>query len=283
MVISVVPQTAAMTITKRPYFHLPALACSHTKMEFTCDRLEAECQCQITGLPTDNPAGWTLGLIQLQWTMTDWAYYRGQTNVDGDSFLQLARPPARPAQECRDTIDVGAIFVDNWPGHDRTVAKAGQPFPITMKALLGDRLRLFHPLTRVNALTGSTNFLREVQIECHFCSVLSLRDPEPRRGSMVGTFTHLKHLLWNVHWHTQFQPTDFADVTKRWTVTRMGGSAGNTSNVSRNIFDGGPTDPKLTRIITAGAAPNCNVLARNAANTPNLRESRVWTTYDVRC
>ena len=56
---------------------------------------------------------------------------------------------------------------------------------------------------------------------------------------------------------------------------------GNSPNVSR-VFDGGPTDPKFTNIITAGATPNCNVLGMNARNAPNIQESAVWKNYDVR-
>jgi len=270
MAISVVPQSASVTITQRPTTKLPylvgATAVSPAGMRFWSTKLRADCQCQITGLPTDKPAGWTLGLIQLLWVTTNWAYYRGQNNGDGDCFLQYTRPPARPVQACRDTVAPGAIFVDLKP-FNKTVAQAGQPFPITMKAVWEDPPGLTYLLTRVNSLTRNTNFLREVQIEWHFCTVLSLRNPEPFRGG--GTYTHLKHFFWNLHWHAQFEPTNYANLAKLWTITQMGGSMGNSPNVSR-VFDGGPTDPKFTNIITAGATPNCNVLGMNARNAPNI-------------
>ena len=288
MAISVVAHSAAITIKQKPVASLPHVAGTNkypfvwpsAYMAFGSVNLIAEGQCDITGLASDDPAGWTLGIIQLQWIMTKWAYYRGQTNVDGDCFLQYARPPAQPAQGCRDTRNPGAIFVDNNPGRDRAIAKRGQPFPLSMKAILNDGPHVGFPLSHLNTLTGSTNFLTEAQAEIHLCTVLSLRNPQPLRGSPPGTYTHLKHFMRNLHWHAQFQPANYANLAVSWTITPVGGPTGNMTNVSR-VFEGGPTDPKFTRI-TTGTAQNCNVLVRNATKAPNTQESRVWTNYDVR-
>jgi hypothetical protein len=272
MAIRVVPRSASMTITQRPRVNRPAVAGG--SMMFTCVALNAGGECQITGAAGDNPAGWTLGLIQLQWIETNWGYYRGQRNTDGSCFLQRARPPARPAQGCRDTLGRRAVFVDNNPGFDRTTAAAGTPFPITMTARFPDAPRDAYPLTRVNRLTRKTNYLREVQLEFHFCTVLSLRSP-------TGVFQHLKHFMWNVHWQARFRPTNFANLAAPWTITLHRGALGNCANISR-IFDGGPSDRRFTNIITAAGAPNCNVTATQAARAPNSQESRVWSNFDVR-
>jgi len=245
-------------------------------MNFTGDGLQAIGKCEITGTTTDDPGGWTLGMIQLQWIMTDWAYYRGQSNSNGDSFLQFGRPPARPTQACRDTIKSGAIFVDLDP-NNKTIAETGDPFPIKMEARLRDKPRVEYDLTRINSLTRSVNFLSEAQVELHFCTVLSLRNPEPRRGPVAGTYTHLRHFLWNMRWQARFLPSDFADLTKPWTITPIM----NEANVSRVIHDGGPTDQKFSRIITSGLTPNCFTLASDARNLVKPRESATWTTYDV--
>jgi hypothetical protein len=225
----------------------------------------------------DNPAGWTLGLIQVQWIETNWGSYRGQFDRDGSCFLQRARPPAREAQGCRDTFAVGGIFVDNNRGLDRTVATAGTPFPIAMTAQFSDAPRDAYPLTRLNSLTDKTNFLREVQLEFHFCTILTLKDP-------VDNFRHLKHLLWNVHWQAHFHPTDFAHIAAPWTITPAGGPIGNTANVSNagDAYDGGPAEPRFTEIATAPSAPNCNEVASNAASAPNTKESPKWVNFDVK-
>ena len=285
MAISVVPRSASVTITE-PIPKLPFVAASG--MRFMDTELYAVCQCQITGPPTDKPRGWTLGTIQLLWVTTNWAYYRGQNNGDGDCFLQYARPPARPEQECRDTYSSGSIFVETMPqfGIFQFVAQNFYRFPIIMTASFKDQPVITHPLTRFNSLTSKTNFLREVQIEWHFCTVFSLRNPEPLRGSdaggVAGTYTHLKHFFWNQHWHVQCEPTDYANLTKLWTITPMGGGQlGKSARVS-DVFDGGPTDPKLTNIITAGGTPNCMVLGKKAIQAPNIQESAVWKNYDVR-
>jgi hypothetical protein len=271
MAISVVAGSASIRITARPTVNLPAV--QGANMTFRSNQLAAGGACHITGVAGDSPAGWTLGLIQLQWIETNWGYYRGQVNSYGSCLLQRARPPARPAQGCRDTLTPGAIFVDNNPGGDRTVGAAGQRLPLAMTANFTDAPNDSYPLTRRNTMTGKTNFLRETQLEFHFCTVLSLMDP-------AGAFRHLKHFLWNVHWQATFTPTNFANLAAPWTITRTGGLFGNTANVS-SVFDGGPTEAKFTNIITAAAAPNCNTTATQAANAPNARESRIWDNFSV--
>ena len=272
MAISVVPGSVSLTVVHHPQVNRPAV--DGNDMLFTSTEIRLRGECKITGQAGDNPAGWTLGMIQLQWIETNWGYYRGQCKTDGSCFLQCARRPARPAQGCRDTLTVGAIFVDNNPGLDRTVAAAGAALPITMTATFPDAPNDSYPLTRVNTLTGKTNFLREVQLEFHFCTVLSLRSP-------AGAFQHLKHILWNVHWQGRFQPTNFANLAAPWNRTLVGGRMGNSANVG-HAAAGGPTETKFTSIITSAGAPNCNVVAGNAAGAPNTRESRVWENFDVR-
>jgi hypothetical protein len=132
-------------------------------MDFTCRGIHFQGKCQITGNAGDNPNGWTLGLIQVKRIDTDWAFYRGQTNSDGSSFLQAARPPALNAKACRDTITPGAFLIDNAPGVDRTVATAGSALPFAMTAAFGDSPSRHWPLTRVNSKTRKVNFLRESQ------------------------------------------------------------------------------------------------------------------------
>src|SRR5713226_1185723 len=192
MAITVVPGSAQMPVTKKPVLSIGKDA-TNTNMTFTCvelvgDKLvfieverpiEMRGRCRITGGPGDNPAGWTLGLIQLQWIETNWGYYQGEKDIEGSCFLQRARPPARPAQGCRDTVAVGGILFDNKPGHDRTVAMAGTPFPINMTATLSDGPHESYPLTDINSLTGKIHFLREVQWDFHFWTNFAVMDSDP--------------------------------------------------------------------------------------------------------
>ena len=282
----VVPQSASIKISQEPEARLPYVRdakpppamYSAGYMLFTCKGLIADGKCTIAGLTTDNPAGWTLGMIQLQWIQTDWAYYRGQTNLHGDSFLQFARPPARSTQVCRDTVKPGAIFADLDPVNGRTIARAGAPFPIEMKAQLRDKPMFNYQLTHKNKDTGMPNFLSEAQIDFHFCTVLSLRKPEPRQEPIAETYIHLKHFFWNLRWQARFQPGNYGDLTKPWTITPIELKA----DVSDVIYDGGPTDEKFTRSITDEATPNCMVLANNARSLVKARYSRTWTNHNVR-
>jgi hypothetical protein len=273
MAIAVVPGSILMKVTQRPAVATPVV--DGTSMSFKCQQgITISGRCKINGGPGDNPEGWTLGLIQLQWIETNWGYYRGQFDHDGSCLLQRARPPARAAQGCRDTHYAGGIFFDNDPAVNWTVAAAGAPFPIDMTAQFSDSPGDAYPLTHPNSLTDKTNFLQAVQLECHFCTILTLNDP-------AGNFHHLKHLLWNVHWQAKFRPTDYAHIAADWTITPD--AMGSTAIVSNagNAYDGEP-ERRFTEIATDPSAPHCNTVAQNAFYAPNTKESPVWHNFDVR-
>jgi hypothetical protein len=272
MAISLVPGTASIKIVLHPSVNRPALDAAGPFMDFSCRPISIEGACKITGDKGDNPAGWTLGLIQLKFVDTDWAYYRGKSNLDGSSFLQYSRPPALPTGGCRDTINAGAIFVDNNPGLDRTVAAATSLLPLAMSAAFSDAPSRSFYLSRKNGLTGKDNFLREAQTELHFCTVLSLRSP-------AGIFQHLKSVYWNVHWQATFEPSNFANLAAPWSIVTTGG-LGNMAHVSQ-IIDGPPIDKRFAGIVTAPGTPNCNLMTQSSYNNPNVKESKVWANFDI--
>jgi hypothetical protein len=293
MAITVVPGSAQLLVTKVPVLTI-GKDDDNTNMMFRCEELlgdrnvfievarpiDMRGQCRITGDPSDNPVGWTLGFIQLQWIETNWGYYQGQTDLDGSCFLQRDRPPARPTQVCRDTFADGGILFDNNPGHDRTVIGARTPLPSDMTALFSDAPFDFYPLKRTNTRTRKINFLREVQLEFHFCTILALMDPDPALQfrallDLEKAFRYLKHVFWNVHWQAKFLPTNFADITAPWTITRTGGALGNSVNVSPT-FDGRPTDSRFAGIGAALLAPNCGRAMAAARAVPNTRENLRW-------
>lgn len=272
MAINIVPGSVKLTVATRPAVGAPFVGGPGPFMNFRCTAISVQGECKITGSPGDNPAGWTLGLIQLKFVDTDWAYYRGKSNGDGSCFLQYSRPPALPKAACRDTLAVGGIFVDNRPGVDRTVAAAGAPFPIALSAAFSDAPSRSFYLKRPNGLTTKDNFLREAQTELHFCTVLSLKSP-------AGAYHHLKSVYWNVHWQGRFEPTNFANLSAPWTIHASGG-IGNSAHVS-SIVDGGPTEARFSGVITAPATPNCNAMTNTSYSSPNVKESGVWTNFDV--
>jgi len=272
MAISLQPGSVSLTVNPRPSLKVPER--DGDEMVFKCTDIGFLGKCKLTGSPGDNPAGWTLGMIQLKWISTDWAHYVGRNPGDGSSFLQMARPPARIPGLCRDTVTAGQILMDNNPGHDRTVAAAGDPFPIAMSAAYTDSPSRPFPLSRTNSMTGKTNFLFEAQTEAHYYTVLTLMSP-------AGVFQHLKSVYWYVHWQDRFKPTNYADLHARWEIHQSGGPRSNDTRPS-GVIDGGPADPRFATVATLPNAPNCNDVAGNAFDHPNIRENMdLWALYDV--
>src|SRR4051794_28936433 len=70
---------------------------------FPCRPMHVEGVVRMNGFAADVRDDWNIGWIQAQWIETTWAEYRGQFDSHGSIFIQRARPPARPAQSCRDT------------------------------------------------------------------------------------------------------------------------------------------------------------------------------------
>ena len=274
MAISVVPGSVAIDIVEHPFVNQPRVDVFHGTpfMYFTCRRIRIRGSCRLTGSTGENPGGWTLGFIQMKIIDTDWASYRGQTDTDGSSFLQFSRPPALPQGSCRDTINPGNIFVDNNPGHDRTIVAPHAHFPVNMTAEFADPPQRVNSLTYTNALTHQPNFIRETQIELHFCTVLSLLSP-------AGVFQHLKSVYWNVQWQGRFLPGNFGNLQAQWSIHAAPGNE-NRAHVSR-IIDGPPTDTRFTSIMTAPGAPNCNLLTLNSHLHPNVQQSATWKDFDV--
>jgi hypothetical protein len=270
MAISIVPNSATINITSRPGVSAPVVGA--TNVQFPSQTIQATGQVSFNGLPADPTAGWLVGWIQAQWIETNWGYFRGQFNNHGSVFHQRARPPARPAQACRDTVGpVSDIFYSTSAGL-RASLTAGAPFPQTVSVVFRDTPSEIYPISVNNSLTGKPNFLREVQLEFHFCTILVVRDP-------AGNFHQLKHFYWNMHWQYRFTPTAFPPSGPSLTVTPI--TAGIGGNVSR-VFSGAATDRRFAGVLTSAQTNSCNVVANNASTSPNVRESRVWDNFDVR-
>ncbi len=267
--VSMAPGSAKLKMTVRPKVLTPTIVPPDAL--FNCTDIQASGEVTLHGAAGDSPVGWTLGFIQAQWIETNWGYYRGQHNSDGSLFVQRARPPARPAQACRDTVGpVGDIFYNT---HVLGTAAAGTPFPVKLTSTHYDKPGDSYSLAVTNTMTNKLNFLREVQLEFHFCFVLTLRDPSL-------AFHHLKCVYWNVLWQATFQPTGFAAPSgSGWTVTPLGGVA-NSANVG-HIIEGSPTDGRFKNVVTSLQGANCNVFAANETTNANIRQAKTWQDFNV--
>lgn len=270
MAISIVPGSASMAVTSRPGVQAPTVGAANVR--FPSSTIQCTGQVQLAGAAADPVAGWLVGWIQAQWIETNWGYYRGRLDSHGSAFQQRARPPARPGQACRDTVGpVGDIFYSTSAGL-RSPLAAGAAFPQTVNVVFRDTPSENYAITVNNTLTGQPNFLREVQLEFHFCTILVVRDP-------ANVFHQLKHIYWNMHWQYRFTPTAFPPGPGSLTVTPV--PAGIGGNISQ-VFDGAATDRRFAGVLTSAQANSCNQVATNAFNNPNLRQARDWHNFDVR-
>jgi len=240
--------------------------------------MHCEGEVKFNGAAGDARAGWQVGWIQAQWIETNWAYYRGQHNTDGSIFLQRGRPPARPRQACRDTSGaVATIFTDPTDLRVLQTLPAAGAFPLLVKVQSNDPPGERYRAVQTNTATGKPNFIHEIQLEFHFCTVLSVRDPSLN-------FHHLAHFYWNVHWQYRFHPIAFPPGDASWRIEAVAG--GNTAAASHAIA--GPTaDARFAGVLTTAQAKSCVDLAgdsERAVASPgaNRREFRVWQSVDVR-
>jgi hypothetical protein len=211
---------------------------------------------------------------QSVWIETSWGEYRGQFDKDGSIFVQRARPPARPFQACRDTSGpVGDIFTSPNDPLEFSTIPAG-PFPIHVAVESNDPPGEGYDLILTNSLTGKPNFLHEVQLEFHFCTVLTVRDPGLR-------FHHQAHFYWNVHWQYRFRPHVFpAPTDDQWKLP-VPVPGGNGAHHSAAIV-GGPTDRRFSGVLTTPQIFSCVDLAEAESDNPNRRDFRRWESVDVR-
>jgi len=274
MTIAIDQHSAQIVINSRPVVNAPTVA--GARASFTCSNITATGTVRLTGAAGDNPAGWVLGFIQAQWIETNWVYYQGQARNNGSLLLQRGKPPARPAQGCRDTVNaVGAIWYN---AAQNGAAAAGMGFPLTLTANFFDQPSDGCQLMELNGMTGVNNFLHEAQFEFHFCTVLAVRDP-------ANTFHQLMSFYWNARWQARFQPPNAAAPgAPHWTITPV--AAGTGSNVG-HIIRGQVTDARFSNLIIGPAAQSCNQIFQAAeaavevAGGAGRRESPVWHDFPV--
>jgi len=280
MAVSIANNSARIVVTQQPTVNLPAAV--GTRMVFTGGNIAATGEVTLNGTAGDDASGWTAGFIQAQWVETNWCSYRGRNNSDGSIFIQRARPPARVAQACRDcagTNPVGDIFYNANPGQGgiATGGPAGLAFPQHLTFRFFDQPRDSCNLIERNSLTGQPNYLAEAQLEFHFCTVLSVRDPS-------GAFHHLASFYWNQRWQATFKPLAFNAMPMFHMVPNALGTGASTGQ----IIKGAPTDARFTGVLISPQLQSCNQVFRATkdavafAGALNRHESRVWASFDVR-
>jgi hypothetical protein len=279
MAVRIEPNSAKLVMTALPRVNAPVV--SGVDMSFTGTPIQASGAVTLLGNPGDSAAGWTLGFIQAQWIETNWCSYRGQHNNDGSIFIQRARPPARPHQACRDCVDaspVNNIFYSALAVHGEVAAgAAGAVFPLKLSVRHFDRPSETCRLVEQNTRTGKPNFLAEAQLEFHFCTILTVRDP-------TLSFHHQLAFYWNMHWQDRFHPTSFSVPPAGFRIEVV--PAGTAANVG-HVIQGAPTDHRFTGVLTTPQTQSCNQVFRAArtavgVGSPNRHESAVWEDFDVR-
>ena len=263
MAVSIIPGSARLKPTQWPTVSAPVINSAASEVHFDCgQQILATGSVRFNVAPGDATTGWFVGWLQAQWIETNWGYYRGQLDNEGSAFHQRGRPPARPHQACRDTFGpVSQIFYGVEPTRRGTIPFG--PFPahggVLVSARFNDGPSETYPLKVTNSLTHKTNWLHEIQLEFHFCTVLVVRDP-------AGVFTQLKALYWNVRWQYRLHPSAFPPTD---------------ANTRKEPIAGGVTDRRFTGVLTSHQAKSCNDFATDESAHPNVRESRRWANFDV--
>jgi len=273
--VTIVPRSAVLHITNRPGVAAPTIGTSNVTFPGG-GWIRARGSVKFDLAPGDVTSNWFIGFIQAQWIETNWGYYRGQSNNDGSAFYQRARPPARPAQGCRDTLGpVTDVFYGTQPRF-RAPIPVG-PYmpghPIVASATHEDQPSDVFPMTVTNNLTHQPNYLAEAELEFHFCTVLVVQDPK-------GHFHQLKHFYWNVHWQYRFNPRGFPPTAANTTIVPV--AAGIGAHVS-SVFEGQVIDRRFSNLLTSRhEVLSCNNMAANEENNPVVRMARTWAEFDVR-
>ena len=254
MTIAIDTASASIKVTTKPTVQTPTI--SGSTASFQCTKIDATGTVRLTGAAGDNPVGWTLGFVQVEWIETNWAYYIGEHKKDGSLLLQMGKPPARPAQGCRDNISGTQtdIFYNN---ADNGVVAAGATLPLVLNAKFFDKPNNSLNLVEPNSLTGKSNYLSEAQLEFHFCTALIVRESG-------GAVHQLASFYWNTHWQATFKLNSFTSplVAGSWSI--FPNTSGTSSNTS-GIIKGKVTDPKFQKLVTAVSVPTCNAVAGAAA------------------
>jgi hypothetical protein len=274
MAVTIAPDSAKIHVTARPHVNPPAV--SGASMSYTGTPIQATGEVTLLGAAGDSAVGWTVGFVQVQWIETNWCYYRGQTSPDGSIFIQRARPPARPNQACCDCVNgspPGKLFYSAIPAHGEiATGGAGAVFPLKLTVSHFDQPADSVNLVETNSLTGKPNFLAESQMEFHFCTILSVRDP-------ANTFHHLLSFYWNVHWQATFHPTSFTNPPAGFNIHVV--KAGSSANVG-HLIKGTPTDRRFAGLLRTTPTQSCNQVAAAEVTGPNRHEAPVWKNFDVR-
>ncbi|HEX3876426.1 MAG TPA: hypothetical protein VHW24_05540 [Bryobacteraceae bacterium] len=278
MAVRIQAGSAKIEITARPKVNPPAVL--GRLMAYSASPIQATGEVMLLGEAGDSVAGWSLGFVQVQWIETNWALYRGETIRDGSIFVQRARPPARPNQACCDCVDGSPpellFYSANPSDGESVIAPVDAPFPLKLTVSHYDEPSDLLNLVEANEGPASgkpkPNFLAESQMEFHFCTILSLREPS-------GVFHHLQFFYWNVHWQAQFRPASFNDPPDKFKIDVI--PAGSSASVGP-VYDGAPGDARFAGILTAPPSVSCNQMATTEINAPNRHVAPVWQNFDVR-
>lgn len=268
------PSDCELNVTVYPASLTPSIEGS--EMRFSGREIRLNGSVKLLGDPGDSANGWKVGFIQAQWVETNWCSYRGQSNSDGSIFIQRGRAPARSQQACRDCVEttpLRSVFY-NTKVMDGEIASgsATDSFPLVLRVKHYDAPEERCPLSLQNSLTGKKNFLREVQFEFLFCTIMSVQDP-------AGTFQHVMAVYWNKRAQYRFEQPGYLPKANP-------SGTGSTVGVPFHLA-GQMIDPRfasvLTRLTETRSCNDLAIAARNAfdAGAPNRHESPIWKDFNV--
>jgi hypothetical protein len=251
-VVRVSARDAQLQITSEPQVSLTvqSLLNRWRVRPTTTQWIEFAANAQAICDPGDSPAGYEIGLVQVETREVNNAYYRGTTPSDGSVWVRRDIPSVRPIGPCIDSAYQGF-----W--HNPQLIACNSRSSLTHR----DAPQDMYDTILTNSQTGRQNYLKELHIAFDFTTALMLKMPN-------NTLQTLRWLRWDIGWDYQF------------TTPASGESRINAGSISRygtlQLIDAVSPPPELPTVY-AIPARNCNTLSYEAGQNPaRIQPSNQW-------
>ncbi|QOY91273.1 hypothetical protein [Paludibaculum fermentans] len=200
-------------------------------------RIRAEADVTLMdGIPGSFTGSWKFGFIQLEYSETNYARYRGRQQSHGSTLSTSTRRfLVRDTDETAPDIWYDPPSGGVVEGRGTQVLRTTTPIPsagrLTTHVMMEDRPTQPFSTRITNGSTGFFNFLHHMESTFMFCTILAAQEPG-------GRFHFLKHFYWNLDFEGFFDQ----DLTGRIRLSRV---VRRGVNLQGALHSGAPRDPRF--------------------------------------